>query len=510
MVRGKNNGRMVAMVGAAALVLAVSSSRADEARPIVSVDTGMLRGTNSGIIEGFKGIPYAAPPVGALRWQPPQPAPAWTGVRDASDFETICPQPSIPEHTLAAVMGADQKQSEDCLFLNVWTFNGARKAPVMVWIHGGAFRFGSGSAFLYNGTDFAKDGVVLVTINYRLGALGFFAHPELTKAAAPDAPLGNYGIMDQIAALRWVKRNIAVFGGDPDNVTVFGESAGGVSVLTLLTTPAAKGLFAKAIVESGGGWEAPRTLADEEESGLTLAVKAGLGADATLEQLRALPAEKLLDSPWRFGGIRPFKDGRLIKENLTQAFAEGHEIGVPLIIGSNSDEASLMRLFDIPAASIAALVPANLKSLYSGTEQEMANAAFTDGLFGAPARWIAGRVSERAPAFLYHFSFVPPALRGASAGAAHGGEVPFVFGSWLAPFDRMAAPETHAMEALVHGCWVAFAKTGNPTDGKTWPTYSLAADELMEFGETSGLVAHFHKPQYDGLESAMLPQLIGK
>jgi para-nitrobenzyl esterase len=151
-----------------------------------------------------------------------------------------------------------------------------------------------------------------------------------------------------------------------------------------------------------------------------------------------------------------------------------------------------------------------LKSLYHGTEQEMANAAFTDGFFGAPARWIAGRVSEREPSFLYHFSFVPPALRGASAGAAHGGEVPFVFGSWLAPFDRMASAETHAMEALVHGCWVAFAKTGKPAEGKSWPSYSSTTDELMEFDESSGPVAHFRKAQYDGLEAAMLPKLIAK
>ena len=380
----------------------------------------------------------------------------------------------------------------------------------MVWIHGGAFRLGSGSGFLYDGTDFAKDGVVLVSINYRLGALGFFAHPALTKAAATDAPLGNYGIMDQIAALKWVKRNIAAFGGDPDNVTIFGESAGGVSVLTLLTTPAAKGLFAKAIVESGGGWERHRSLAEEENKGLTLATAAGLGADATLEQLRALPVEKLFRSPWKFAGIRPFADGRLIKESITQAFVAGHEIDVPLFIGSNSDESTLMRVFSIPASSIAALVPLKLKSLYNGNEEQIAAATFIDGFFGAPARWIAARASEREPSFLYHFSYVPAILRGSWAGAPHGGEVPFVFGSWPPAFDRKASAETHAMEALVHGCWVAFAKTGNPSNAKIWPNYSPTTDQLMEFDENSGPVAHFRQAQYDGLETAMLPTLIGK
>ena len=506
MARGRDGSELVAIALAAVLVWAMPAyAAADEVRPVVTIDTGTLSGTKAGTIQVFKGIPYAAPPVGALRWEPPQPPLSWSGTRDASNFGASCPQPSIP----AGAMGPDQKQSEDCLFLNVWTFDGAKKAPVMVWIHGGAFRLGSGSGFLYDGTDFAKDGVILVSINYRLGALGFFAHPALTKAAAPDAPLGNYGIMDQIAALKWVKRNITAFGGDPDNVTIFGESAGGVSVLTLLTIDGAKGLFAKAIVESGGGWERPRSLAEEEKNGLTLATAAGLGADATLEQLRALPAEKLFSSPpWKYAGIRPFAEGRLIKESITQAFAAGNEIGVPLIIGSNSDEATLMRMFDIPAASMAALVQPRLNSLYNGTDEQIAAAAFIDGFFGAPARWIAAH--DSAPSFLYHFSYVPARLRSSWAGAPHGGEIPFVFGSWPPAFDRLASAESHAMEALVHGCWVAFAKTGNPSNARTWPTYSPTTDQLMEFDENSGPVAHFRKAQYDGLETVMLPTLIGK
>jgi para-nitrobenzyl esterase len=475
--------------------------------PTVTVGAGALAGTKVGTVEIFKGIPYAAPPVGPLRWAPPAPPASWNGARDASAFGAICPQPPRPETALAAE--EDRRQSEDCLFLNVWTFEGAKKAPVMVWIHGGAFRFGSGSGRAYDGGDFARDGVVLVTINYRLGALGFFAHPALTQAAAADAPLGNYGILDQIAALQWVQRNIAAFGGDPANVTVFGESAGGTSVLTLLSLPAAKGLFAKAIVESGGGWRERRTLAEEEKAGLKLAAAAGLGAAATLPQLRALPPEKLFDLPMRLGAVGPFEDGRFIQQSATEAFAAGRILHVPLIVGSNSYEASLMKSFEIPAGPIAARVPASAKPLYAGTDEEVAAEVFTDAVMGAPARWIAAQASAGAPAYLYYFSYVPVRRRSTAPGASHGSEIPFVFGGWPDIFNRLASPEEHAMESLLHGCWVAFAKTGKPVCGdKAWPAYSAATDELMEFGAKPGPEANFRKARYDALQRALLPRLI--
>ncbi len=479
-----------------------------ETKPTVTIDTGILAGVKVGSVGVFKGIPYAAPPVGTLRWEPPAPPAAWTGTRDATAFGAICPQRPRAGSVLAT--GADQRQSEDCLFLNVWTFDGAKKAPVMMWIHGGGFRFGSGSLRVYDGSDFAKDGVILVTINYRLGALGFFAHPALTTSAAPDAPLGNYGVMDQIAALRWVKRNIAAFGGDPDNVTVFGESAGGQSVLTLLTLPAAKGLIAKAIVESGGGWEPKQSLADAEKRGLTLASASLPAGNATLEQLRSLPSEKLFDEPATLGSAGPFEDGRLVKESATQAFAAGHVIHVPLIIGSNNYEASLMKSFNIPAAAVAARLPASAKQLYPGSEEEIAEQVFTDFVMGAPARWIAARASAGAPSYLYHFSYVPTLRRGRVAGAQHGSEIPFVFGSWPDIFNTLASPEDRSMEALMHGCWVAFAKTGRPVCGdKPWPLYSPETDELMEFGAKPGPLADFRKAQYEALQSAMLPRFIG-
>lgn len=386
----------------ALLCAAQCCAQTDDARPTVAIESGSLAGTQVGSVEAFKGIPYAAPPVGALRWEPPASLSAWSGVRDAANFGAICPQLPRSEERVG-----NQPQSEDCLYLNVWTYSGAKLAPVMVWIHGGGFRFGAGSLRFYDGSDFARDGVILVTINYRLGTLGFFAHPALTKAAPPNAPLANYGVLDQLAALRWVQRNIAAFGGDPRNVTVFGESAGGRSVLTLLTLPAASGLFAKAIVESGGGWEKERALADAEKDGVALATSAGLGTDATLEQLRALPPDKLLNLPLKLGGVGPIVDGRLIRKGPTQAFASGDFIHVPLIIGSNSYEASLMKSFDIPASTITAKIPASLRTLYPGSEENTAEAVFTDSAMGAPARWIAAQVSRSAPAWLYYFSFGP-------------------------------------------------------------------------------------------------------
>jgi para-nitrobenzyl esterase len=479
---------------------------AASATPAVSVESGMLAGTQDGAVEVFKGIAYAAPPVGALRWEPPARAASWTGTREASTFGASCPQ-GVWRST--AVLAAGRPQSEDCLYLNVWTFAAARNAPVMVWIHGGGFRSGSGSQRFYDGSDFAKDGVILVTLNYRLGPLGFFAHPALTATAAAAAPLGNYGILDQIAALRWVKRNIAAFGGDPANVTVFGESAGGRSVLTLLTVSAAKGLFAKAIVESGEGWNPQKTLTQAQRSGIALAAAAGLGARATPRQLRALTVAQLLEAQAVIGRTGPFQDGRLVRESIAQAFAAGHEIHVPLIIGSNSYEASLMRSFRITMAAEAAQMPRIVRPLYAGSEQQVAAAFFTDSFMGAPARWLAARASAGAPAYLYHFSYVGTTRRGTVAGAGHGSEIPFVFGSWPAFYDRAASAQDRAMEILMHGCWVRFANSGRPACGDpVWPAYTARTDELMEFGERSGPEARFRKTRYDALQRSLLPNLL--
>ncbi|HEY1707601.1 MAG TPA: carboxylesterase family protein [Rhizomicrobium sp.] len=493
----------------AAVLIAVSLSFASASAadgPVIKIDSGALSGTSTGTADVYKDIPYAAAPVGALRWEPPALPAGWTGTRDASQYGPICPQPPRPEAAAAAV-GANLPQSEDCLSLNVWAPKAAKNAPVMVWIHGGAHRFGSGASPLYDGSAFARDGVVLVTINYRLGILGYFAHPALTAAAKSGEPLGNYGAMDQIAALQWVQRNIAAFGGDPRNVTVFGESAGGASILYLLATPSAKGLFAKAIVESGGGWSAPETLAPKEAEGVTFARNAGL-ADATVAQLRALPVDKTLTLPVSLG-FGPFVDGRLIPETPAQAFASGHAIDVPLLIGSNSFEASLMKSFSIPAANILnRLTPAE-RAIYGGettNDEALAEAVFTDFAMGAPAHWTAAQASTGAPSWLYHFSYVPTLMRGRVEGARHGSEIPFVFDTLstiTARFNIQPTPEDSTVETEMHAAWVAFAKTGNPG----WTAYTPANDTLMEFDSTSGPKTGFRKTQYDALDKAMLPRL---
>ncbi|HXC57506.1 MAG TPA: carboxylesterase family protein [Rhizomicrobium sp.] len=493
---------------ALAALLAAPAFAADAPKAVI--DSGALTGSSDGAVDVFKGIPYAAPPVGPLRWMPPASPAKWTGARDATAFGPICPQPSRGDG--GAAMGANAPQSEDCLSLNVFVPHGARNAPVMVWIHGGAHRFGSGSSVLYDGSHFAQDGVILVSINYRLGLLGYFAHPALTRAASAIAPLGNYGAMDQIAALAWVKRNIAAFGGDPGNVTVFGESAGGSSILYLLATPSAKGLFAKAVVESGGGWTAPTTLAQKESEGADFATKAGLpGASATLEQLRAIPAAATLDMPPALG-FGPFVDGRLVTQTPTQAFATGSAIDVPLIIGSNSFEASLMQSFGIPPERITGRLTPAARAVYASdaaSDQALAQAVFTDSVMGAPAHWIAAKAAGGAPSWLYHFSYVVSMQRATAPGARHGSEIPYVFatGSALAGrFGIALTDEDRAMEHLMHACWVGFAKTGKPAcDGQDWPAFSPGSDQLLEFGPHVGVVEDFRKAQYDALETVMRP-----
>jgi para-nitrobenzyl esterase len=478
--------------------------------PRTTIESGTLIGTADGATDVYKNIPYAAPPVGALRWEPPAAPSSWTTPRDATSFGPVCPQPPRLE-ALAALTGSSN-QSEDCLSLNVWAPHHAHHAPVMVWIHGGAHRFGSGSSSIYDGSNFARDGIVLVTLNYRLGLLGYFAHPALTKAAAADAPLGNYGQMDQIAALKWVQRNIAAFGGDPSNVTVFGESAGGSSILYLLATPQAKGLFAKAIVESGGGWSVPVTLAQKETEGVDFATRAGLpGASATLEQLRAIPAEKTLDMPANLG-FGPFVDGRLVTRTPEQAFAAGTAIDVPLIIGSNSFEASLMKSFAIPPDRITSRLTPDARNAYAadaGSDSELAAAVFTDSVMGGPAHWIARKAANGAPSWLYHFSYVTSLRRSASPGAAHGSEIPYVFGTGTAlaaRFGIQLSQQDLAMEHLIHSCWVGFAKKGIPDcDGQTWPAMTADRDELLEFGPDIGIVKDFRKAQYKALESVFTP-----
>lgn len=510
------------LMAPASLALGATAPAADPPAPVATIAQGKLSGQSlSGGIDSFRGIPYAAPPVGPLRWRPPAKAPAWSGVRDASQFGPSCLQEKLGGADSAGaranpVRGAT---SEDCLTLNVWTpAKHDKPLPVMVWIHGGAHRVGSGSAPFYDGATFARDGVVLVTINYRLGQFGYFAHPALTKAAGADEPLANYGTMDQIAALKWVRDNIAAFGGDPGNVTVFGESAGGVATLLMLTVPDARGLFQKAIVESGGGWSRMKGLSAAEADGAATAKAAGLGDDATADQLRALPADKIGASTAGLG-FGPVVDGRLVKESIPAAFAKGHAVDVPLIIGFNSDEGSLMQSFGIPPAGLLATLPdaakAAMKASYGDRAKDdaaLARRLFADGGFSAPARWIAGQSAGGAPAWLYRFDYVPVVMRARRDGVIHGGEIPFVFDSWGA-IPALAAyldPADKAEVATVHGCWVAFAKTGVPScpGAPAWPAYTKDGDTLMNFAAPNATAKGFDKGIYDVLEQALLPRAL--
>lgn len=468
------------------------------------IDSGPIVGVEHEHAYVFRNIPYAAAPVGPLRWRPPQPVAPWSDPRETAYPGPSCPQPMNADGTPNRYGAANGAVSEDCLQLNVYAPKQAKGAPVMVWIHGGGHREGAG--WVYDGQNFARDGVILVTINYRLGALGYFAHPALTKAAGSE-PTGNFGLMDQIAALKWVQRNIAAFGGDPKNVTVFGESAGGFSTLALLATPAARGLFQKAIVESGGGWDRPVTLAEREREGEAALAKLGLPASATAEDLRALPFDKLVPLDLDYA---PVVDGRLMTETPAQALADGHAADVPLIIGWNSGEDSLLGFGKLGPDAFAGAPPA-AKRPYADLPDDdaRARALFTDRFMGGPARWIAAKAAAGQPAWLYHFSYIGGRFRPAVTRAFHGAEIQYVFEYWgrRTPMS-VVTDEDKAMAARMHGCWVAFARTSVPACGDAdWPAYDPKTDRLMEFGAASGVRTQFRKAQLDVQEATSLPEL---
>lgn len=465
----------------------------------VKIESGLVSGVDLDGVHAYLGIPYAAPPTGDLRWRPPQSAKPWSGVLHATKFGLACMQTPLPR---AEAM----ETSEDCLTVNVWTPVAKSNAPlpVMVWIHGGGFRNGGGRL---SGRGLVPQGVILVGIQYRLGYFGFYAHPALTEEQR-GGELANYGLMDQIAALKWVKRNIAAFGGDPSRVTIFGESAGGSSVLYLMSSPEARGLFARAICESGAGFAEPRQFAEMEKLGVRDAADLGVGeGPAAIAALRKMPAKELMQALDRVRlkhgettalSTWPALDGKVVTGTNGEIFESGKQAPVPLIIGSNSYEGSLMgprRTPPLPADQA-------IRKLYldeaHGNARLAAAKLFGDGGFEAPSRLLA-RAMEKVhePAWLYFFSCVPEKIRGTVPGAAHASEIQFVTGTIVgSEADRRMAERASAF-------WVRFARTGNPNPpGATqWPAYSATTDRLLEFGDEIAVRTHFRKAQLDYVEN---------
>lgn len=454
----------------------------------VRVEQGLLSGVpgSSPSVRVFKGIPYAAPPVGDLRWRAPKPAPAWTGIRKASEFSATCMQTPYPEGSL--YRGAPQPISEDCLYLNIWTAanSASEKRPVMFWIHGGAFTRGSGSTPSYDGEHLAGKGVVVVTINYRLGIFGFLAHPELT-AESEHHSSGNYAMLDQIAALQWVRRNIAAFGGDPDKVTIFGESAGSWAVNALVASPLAKGLFQRAIGESGANFGRLSKLADLE--------KAGANLDKSIASLRARSAEDILKIS------APFSlnvDGWFLPTDARTIFEKGQQNNVPVLIGSNADEGTAFMPPHITVAAFEATAKLRFGAnagrfleIYPASNDEEAwdaSAHFMrDQNFGLQMRMWAQLQSKhgKSPAYLYYFSRVPdggPLAR--HYGAFHASEIAYVFGTGdigRRPWDDT---DRHLSE-IISSYWVNFAITGDPNGPglPKWPQYDEKKDIAMGLGD---------------------------
>jgi para-nitrobenzyl esterase len=475
----------------------------------LQVEQGLLSGTTgkNADVRVYRGIPYATPPIGDLRWKPPQPAAHWQGVRAATEPPNACwqtqyPAGSIYQTKLPAL-------SEDCLYLNVWTAakSAKERRPVMVWIHGGGFTRGYGGSNAYDGEALARKGVVLVTINYRLGIFGFFAHPELTAESEHHAS-GNYALLDQVAALQWVQKNIAAFGGDPNRVTIFGESAGSWAVNCLMASPLAKGLFHRAIGESGASFTPMRSLIAAEKAGESLAAK--IGANDGLKTLRSKSAEELQKAGYE-QTVRPIVDGWVVPQDIAAVFAAGKQNDVPLIAGFNADEGtSLAPLASMKVTSFTDgihqrygdLAEQFLKVYPANTDDEALtafHAAYRDQVFGWEMRtWV--RLSTRTghnKAYLYYFTHRPPGPQSSRLRAFHGSEIPYVFGNFFWPFPWEEADKK--LSDTVSSYWVNFATTGNPNGPglPNWLSYSLADDASIELGDQISSPAKINKAGLD-------------
>jgi para-nitrobenzyl esterase len=515
---------------------------ADQA-PLLHLASGSLRGSLQGTTGVFLGIPFAAPPLGALRWKEPQPVASWTGVRDAKTPPKFCIQDVASTGRflgpLAEAYGANYHTqpvsiSEDCLYLNVWVpdwLHKADKIPVMVWLHGGSNTIGSGAETAYSGTSLASHGVIVVTVNYRLGVLGFFSHPELTNES-PHHSSGNYGLLDQIAALDWVRQNIAQFGGDPGNVTVFGESAGSIDAMMLMTSPLAKGLFRRVIAESGlaFGLGRMRTLAEAQSVGEEVGKAAHGTSSAALENLRALSASEIVDLDQQviqskfkdFPASSAIVDGWVLPQTPEQIFAAGAIQKVDILAGLNGRELSAFR---VVAAARAKQAGKSEKSAGGGDElKKLADmvhplyGGWTDAALAVYlAKAIVGRdiaidqasndmllacpigaeaaltTSAGQRAFIYKFDRSVPGKGEAALGSFHSLELPYVFNSFQDPsWSWLPASETDfKLSRTVQTYWTNFAKTGNPNaSGLTpWSSWNSSDEPYLEFNQNGDAIA---------------------
>jgi len=444
-------------VGMMTCAPAIAQAPAKPAPVKATIDSGVLVGESADGVNIFRGVPFAKPPVGPLRWKAPQKPDKWAGERAAVAFEPPCPQPVNPDNRTANGGGVFGPQSEDCLYANVYAPANASKAPVVVWLYGGAGYLGAAHLGSAVGTNNAKNGVIMIPVNYRLGSFGNFSHPALTKEGGAT---GGFALMDAVAALEWAKRNAAAFGGDPNNITISGQSAGAAMVVNLLSIPSAKGLYQKAVVESGALLGKGTSQADAEAAGVKAAAALGLGEKPTMAQLRAVSAQTLVYNQATMRGLGAPIDGKFKTTTTADALNAGTEIDVPVLIGANSGEGG----FD-GARTIAKLAGA-----------------------------------KGAGAWLYRFAYVPEFRKAEwKQGAIHSAEIMFAWNtletsSWAQGPGGKADAKDFAVAKRVNSCWIAFykmdpkAKSFTCADGFTWPAYTDAGDDAAEFGETPKLV----------------------
>jgi para-nitrobenzyl esterase len=485
--------------------LCVAHTAAAQTGPIVDAPAGKARGAIIGDLNVFKGLPYARPPTGSRRWQRPEALAAWKGTRDATQFGAACYQPKSRSGSIyASELSA---MSEDCLSLNVWAPAGARKAPVLIWIHGGSLTTGASSEAMYDGARLAERGIVVVSINYRLGVLGYLAHPGLS-AESRQGVSGNYGLLDQIAALRWVNRNIAAFGGDAANVTIAGESAGALSVMYLMASPDARGLFAKAITQSAYMISTPELRNSRfgdvpaESAGVALAARLGV---TDVAGLRAMDAAAITDAAVRAGYL-PFGviDGRVLPRQLVDVFDRGEQARVPILAGFNSGEIRSLRFLAPPppadAAAYATLIRARYADLADAflelyPSNDLAESVLLpprDALYGWTAeRLVAKQTALGVPAFLYFFDHGYPAADAAGLHAFHASEIPYVFGTadrTTPLWPKVPASDSEAeLSKAMSGYWASFAREGVPS--------AAAQPQWQPYGATRAYMAFENGPR---------------